>query len=233
VIRILVVDDHALVRRGLIEILQGLPDGAHFGEAGTAAEGITLGLGEHWDVVLLDLGLPDRHGLDVLRELSAGRPSLPVLVLTMFPEDQLALRMLELGAAGYLTKESAPEELLRAIDRVVAGHKYLSPAMEQVVADRIGQPPPVPHEQLSDRELEVLRLLAVGRPITAISRQLGLSPKTVTTYRARLLHKLRMQSNAELTFYATQHGLVSPAALRPTSSRTNAEKRNKIDRTLS
>jgi DNA-binding NarL/FixJ family response regulator len=105
--------------------------------------------------------------------------------------------------------------------------------MEQVVADRIGQPPPVPHEQLSDRELEVLRLLAVGRPITAISRQLGLSPKTVTTYRARLLHKLRMQSNAELTFYATQHGLVSPAALRPTSSRTNAEKRNKIDRTLS
>src|SRR6266566_3156229 len=141
--RILVVDDHALVRRGLIQILQGLPDGVQFGEAGTAAEAMTLASNERWDVVLLDLGLPDRHGL--------------------------------------------------------------------------GGPPPAPHEQLSDRELEVWRLLAAGRPITAISRQLGLSPKTVTTYRARLLHKLRMRSNAELTFYATQHGLVSAAALRSMS----------------
>jgi DNA-binding NarL/FixJ family response regulator len=216
-IRILVVDDHALVRRGLIEILQRLPEGVQFGEAGTATEAIALALGERWDVVLLDLGLPDRHGLEVLRELRAARPPLPVLILTMFPEDQLALRVLEIGAAGYLTKESAPEELLRAVERVMAGHKYLSPAMEQAVADGLGGPPPAPHEQLSERELEVLRLLAAGRPITAISRQLGLSPKTVTTYRARLLHKLRMKSNAELTFYATQHGLVSPAALRSTS----------------
>ena len=217
VTRILVVDDHALVRRGLIEILEGLPEGAQFGEAGTAADALALALGERWDVVLLDLGLPDRHGLDVLHELHAARPRLPVLILTMFPEDQLALRMLEMGASGYLTKESAPEELLRAVERLMAGHKYLSPAMAQVVADGLGGPAPAPHEQLSDRELEVLRLLAAGRPITAISRQLGLSPKTVTTYRSRLLHKLRMKSNAELTFYATQHGLVSPAALRASS----------------
>ena len=215
--RILVVDDHALVRRGLIELLQSLPVGAEFGEAGTGADALTMALSESWDVVLLDLALPDRHGLDVLRELRAAKPKLPVLILTMFPEDQLALRVLEIGAAGYLTKESAPEELLLAIERVVGGHKYLSPAMSQAVADGLGGPPPAPHEQLSDRELEVLRLLAAGRPITAISRQLGLSPKTVTTYRARLLHKLRMKSNAELTFYATQHGLVSPAALRATS----------------
>ena len=215
--RILVVDDHALVRRGLIELLQSLPVGAEFGEAGTGADALTMALSESWDVVLLDLALPDRHGLDVLRELHAAKPKLPVLILTMFPEDQLALRVLEIGAAGYLTKESAPEELLLAIERVVAGHKYLSPAMSQAIADGLGGPPPAPHEQLSDRELEVLRLLAAGRPITAISRQLGLSPKTVTTYRARLLHKLRMKSNAELTFYATQHGLVSPAALRATS----------------
>ena len=215
--RILVVDDHALVRRGLIELLQSLPVGAEFGEAGTGADALTMALSESWDVVLLDLALPDRHGLDVLRELRAAKPKLPVLILTMFPEDQLALRVLEIGAAGYLTKESAPEELVLAIERVVAGHKYLSPAMSQAVADGLGGPPPAPHEQLSDRELEVLRLLAAGRPITAISRQLGLSPKTVTTYRARLLHKLRMKSNAELTFYATQHGLVSPAALRATS----------------
>lgn len=215
--RILVVDDHALVRRGLIEILEGLPQGAQFGEAGTAADALSLALGERWDVVLLDLGLPDRHGLDVLHELHAARPNLPILILTMFPEDQLALRLLEMGASGYLTKESAPEELLRAVGRLMGGHKYLSPAMAQVVADRLGGPTPAPHEQLSDRELEVLRLLAAGRPITAISRQLGLSPKTVTTYRSRLLHKLRMKSNAELTFYATQHGLVSPAALRSSS----------------
>lgn len=215
--RILVIDDHALVRRGLIELLQRLPDGVEFGEAGTAEAGLALARGAKWDVVLLDLGLPDRHGLDVLRELHAARPEVPVLILTMFPEDQLALRVLEIGAAGYLTKESAPEELLRALERVMAGHKYLSPAMAQAVADGLGGPPPPPHEQLSDRELEVLRLLAAGRPITSISKQLGLSPKTVTTYRARLLHKLRMKSNAELTFYATQHGLVSPAALRATS----------------
>lgn len=215
--RILVVDDHVLVRRGLIEILQGLPDGVQFGEAGTAAEALALALGEPWDVVLLDLALPDRHGLDVLRELHAARPQMPVLILTMFPEDQLALRLLEIGAAGYLTKESAPEELLRALKRVMGGHKYLSPVMAQAVADGLGGAAPAPHEQLSDRELEVLRLLAAGRPITAISRQLGLSPKTVTTYRARLLHKLDMKSNAELTFYATQHGLISPAALRSTS----------------
>lgn len=215
--RVLVVDDHQLVRRGLIGILRGLP-GTQFGEAGNAADALTLALGQPWDVVLLDLGLPDRHGLDVLRELHQVRPQLPILILTMFPEDQLALRLLEIGAAGYLTKESAPEELLRAIERVMAGHKYLSPAMAQAVADGLGgtSTTAAPHEQLSDRELEVLRLLAAGRPITAISRQLGLSPKTVTTYRSRLLHKLRMKSNAELTFYATQHGLVSPAALRAT-----------------
>lgn len=216
-IRILVVDDHALVRRGLIQLLRGLPEPVQFGEAGTAREGLALARDEAWDVVLLDLGLPDRHGLDVLRELHATRPALPVLILTMFPEDQLALRLLEIGAAGYLTKESAPEELIRALERVMTGHKYLSPAMAQAVADGLGGPPPAPHEQLSDRELEVLRLLAAGRPITAISRQLGLSPKTITTYRARLLHKLRMKSNAELTFYATQHGLVPPSALRASS----------------
>jgi len=175
--RILVVDDHALVRRGLIEILQALPGGVQFGEAGTAAEAIGLGLDGRWDVVLLDLALPDRHGLDVLRELHAARPQLPVLVLTMFPEDQLALRMLEIGAAGYLTKESAPEELIRAVEQLMTGHKYLSPAMAQAVADGMGRTAPAPHEQLSDRELEVLRLLAAGRHITAISRHLGCRPR--------------------------------------------------------
>jgi DNA-binding NarL/FixJ family response regulator len=213
VIRILVVDDHALVRRGLIEILQRLPDVARFGEAGTAADALALA-SEAWDLVLLDLGLPDRHGLEVLRDLRARQPELPVLILTMFPEDQLALRLLEAGAAGYLTKESAPEELLRAVGHVMAGHKYLSPAMAQTLADGIGGASSSVHQQLSDRELEVLRLLAAGRAIKDISRQLGLSPKTVTTYRSRLLHKLGMTTNAELTFYATQHGLVSPAALR-------------------
>src|SRR5207247_6296359 len=119
------------------------------GEGGTAAQAMTLAPNERWDVVLLDLGLPDRHGLEVLRELHAARPQLPVLILTMFPEDQLALRMLEMGASGYLTKESAPEELLRALERVMAGHKYLRPAMAQAVADGLGRPPPAPPAPLS------------------------------------------------------------------------------------
>lgn len=214
-IRILVVDDHALVRRGLIEILQGLPEAGRFGEAGSAADALALADREPWDIVLLDLALPDASGLDVLRRLRALRPALPVLILTMFPEDQLAVRLLEAGAAGYLTKESAPEELLRAIRRVLGGHKYLSPAMAQALADGLGGGAPAPpHRQLSARELEVLRLLASGWPIKEIGLQLGLSAKTVTTYRSRLLRKLAMTTNAELTYYATQHGLVSPAALR-------------------
>lgn len=214
-IRILVVDDHALVRRGVIELLQGLPEAGRFGEAGSAADALALAEREPWDIVLLDLGLPDASGLDVLRRLRAAHPALPVLILTMFPEDQLAVRLLEAGAAGYLTKESAPEELLRAIRRVLEGHKYLSPTMTQALADGLGGATPAPPQrQLSARELEVLRLLASGWPIKEIGLHLGLSAKTVTTYRSRLLHKLGMTTNAELTYYATQHGLVSPAALR-------------------
>src|SRR3989441_6555118 len=151
-IRTLVVEAHARARRGRSQIVKGLPGGGGLGEAGTAAEAMSLASGERWDVVLLDLGLPDRHGLEVLRELHATRPQLPVLILTMFPEDQLALWMLELGASGYLTKESAPEELLRALERVMAGHKYLSPAMAQAVADGLGGAPPPPHQQLSHPE---------------------------------------------------------------------------------
>jgi DNA-binding NarL/FixJ family response regulator len=207
VIRILVVDDHALVRRGLIELLQSLPDGVDFGEAGTAADAISLASAERWDVILLDLGLPDRHGLEVLRELHSTRPQLPILILTMFPEDQLALRLLEMGAAGYLTKESAPEELLRALERVMAGHKYLSPAMAQAVADGIGGQPPAPHEQLSDRELEVLRLLAAGQTNHEIAQTLYLSVRTVERHVANIYGKIGARGRANATAYALAHGL--------------------------
>ena len=207
--RILVVDDHALVRRGLIEILRRLPEPVDFGEAGTGDEALALAKAAAWDIVLLDLGLPDRHGLEVLRALRERRAELPVLILTMFPEDQLAVRLLEAGAAGYLTKESAPEELLRAIQRVLQGHKYLSPAMAQTLADRLGAGEPPSRPPLSERELEVLRLLAAGRAIKDISHQLGLSPKTISTYRARLLRKMNMSTNAELTYYAARHGLLA------------------------
>src|SRR5437667_10888471 len=132
---------------------------------------MTLAFGERWDVVLLDQGLPDCHELEVLRELHTARPQLPVLILTMFPEDQLALRMLEMGASGYLTKESAPEELLRALERVMAGHKYLSPAMAQAVADGLGGPPPLPHEQRADRRPQGLRPPAVCRSLPATTPQ--------------------------------------------------------------
>src|SRR3989441_2752672 len=178
-IRTLVVDAQALVRRGLTKILRDLREGVEFGEAGTAAEAMSLASGERWDVVLLDLGLPDRHGLEVLRELHATRPQLPVLILTMFPEDQLALRMLELGASGYLTKESAPEELLRALERVMAGHKYLSPAMAQAVADGLGGPPPPPPGPLSDPGLGVPRPVAPRPAPTANTRPLRPFPQTL------------------------------------------------------
>jgi two-component system, NarL family, invasion response regulator UvrY len=215
-VRILVADDHAIVRKGLIQLLQRQPDFGPFGEAATAAEALAMARDQAWDLLVLDLGLPDGSGIDVLRELHRAKPRLPVLVLTMHPEDQLAVRTLRAGAAGYLTKESAPEELVRALRHILGGHKYLSPTMTQALADTIGSAGEMlPHETLSTREFEVMRLIAAGKPVKEISHRLKLSPKTVTTYRARVLRKMGMRTNAELTYYATQQGLVSAAMLRP------------------
>lgn len=213
-IRILVADDHALVREGLIQLLARQRDFGPFGEAGTAADTLALAAREPWDIVLLDLALPDASGLEVLQRLRELRPSLRVLIVSMYPEDQLGERLLAAGASGYLTKEAAPEELVRAIRRVLRGQKYLSPTLEAQVAARGGSGTGTLHERLSSREFEVMILLAAGRPIHVIARALGVSPKTVTTYRTRVLGKMRMTTNAELTFYAVQQRLIADSAFR-------------------
>jgi len=213
-IRILVADDHAMVRKGLIQLLERQPDMGEFGEAATAREALERVRSAEWHIVVLDIALPDRSGLDVLRDIRELRPQLPVLLLTMYPEDQLALQALRAGATGYLTKDAAPEELVKAIRWILAGHKYLSPTMAQMLADGLGRAEGLPHERLSEREYQVMRRLASGASITQIAADLGVSAKSVTTYRSRLLTKMSMETNAELTAYALQHGLVTEGNLR-------------------
>ena len=164
---------------------------------------------EHWDVVILDLTMPGRSGLEVLKEIKHAHPLLPVLILSMHPEDQFAVRLLKAGAAGYMTKESAPEELVGAVKKAVAGGRYVSPALaEKMASFLINDTNVAPHENLSDREFLILRLIASGKSVSIIARELSLSVKTVSTYRSRVLEKLSLSNNAELLHYAFQNHLV-------------------------
>lgn len=181
-----------------------------FGEARNAHEALTRAAKEKWDVMILDITMPGRSGLEVLREIKRLRPKLPVLVLSMHPEDQFAVRLLKAGAAGYLTKESAGDELVGAIEKVVAGGRYISPALAERMASYLDidvQKPP--HERLSDREFLILRMIGSGRTVSQIAKELSLSVKTISTYRARLLEKMDMKTNAEVTHYAIQNQLVN------------------------
>lgn len=208
-IKILVADDHPVVRRGLREMLAEEPDMAVLGEARNGQETLELARAMEWGVVLLDITMPGRSGLEVLKELKQERPKLPVLVLSMHPEEQFAVRVLRAGGAGYLTKETAPAELARAIRKVVAGGKYVSPSLAERLAFELDpQPERAPHEGLSDREYQVLRLIASGKTVSQIAAQLSLSVKTISTYRGRILEKMRMKTNAELTHYAVRNRLV-------------------------
>ncbi|MGH7996243.1 MAG: response regulator [Opitutaceae bacterium] len=207
--KILVADDHAVVRQGLMQILAAEFKRASFGEAANAQQTLEHVWKEDWDVVVLDLSMPGRSGLEVLKEIKQSRPSLPVVMLSMHPEDQFAVRLLKAGAAGYMTKESAPEELVGAVRKAMAGGRYVSPALAEKMAGYLvngGERPP--HEGLSDREFLVLRLLASGKPVSAIARELSLSVKTISTYRSRLLQKMGMSNNAELIHYALRNRLV-------------------------
>jgi DNA-binding NarL/FixJ family response regulator len=207
--KILITDDHAVVRQGLKQILLEEFTRAEFGEATNAQEAIDRVWKENWDVVVLDITMPGRSGLDVLKEIKKSRPKLPVLVLSMHPEDQFAVRILKIGAAGYMTKESAPNELVGAVKKVIAGGRYVSPSLAEKMASYLAvdvQTPP--HERLSDREFLVLRLIASGKTPTAIAKELALSVKTISTYRMRILEKMSMSNNAELTHYAIQNQLV-------------------------
>jgi len=207
--KILLTDDHAVVRHGLKQILADEFKKATFGEARNAQEALNRIWKENWDVVVLDITMPGRSGLEVLREIKKSKPKLPVLVLSMHPEGQFAVRVLKRGASGYMTKESAPAELVGAIKKVLAGGRYVSPALAEKLATYVSSDAPkTPQEKLSDREFQVLRLIASGKIVSEIAEEHSLSVKTISTYRARILEKMEMKNNAELMHYAMQHQLV-------------------------
>jgi len=208
-IRVLIADDHAVVRQGLKQILGDTPEMVVAGEATTGQEVLDKVRAEAWDVVILDISMPDHSGLDILKQLRSERPKLPVLVLSMHSEDQYAMRVLKAGASGYLTKDSAPDELVKAVRKVVRGGRYVSAFLAEKLAFEIGTDSNrLPHETLSDREFQVLRGIAAGKSVTEIAAELYLSPKTVSTYRARLLQKMNLTTNAELIHYAFQNHLI-------------------------
>jgi two-component system invasion response regulator UvrY len=208
-IRALIADDHAVVRQGLIQILGNIPEITVAGEAISGQEVLDKVRAEAWDVVILDISMPDCSGLDILKQLKSERPKLPVLVLSMHSEDQYAVRALKAGASGYLTKDSAPDELVKAIRKVVSGGRYVGSCLAERLAFEIGaDSSKLPHETLSDREFQVLRLIASGKSVTEVAAELYLSSKTVSTYRVRLLKKMNLKTNAELMHYAMQNHLV-------------------------
>jgi DNA-binding NarL/FixJ family response regulator len=207
--RILIVDDHAVVRDGLKKILEERPVAVTFGEASTAPEALRLVRTGNWDVVVLDLSLGDKSGLEVLKELKQLRPRLPVLILSMHSEEQYARRAFKAGATGYITKDSSRAELVKAIDKVIKGGVYISHALaERLVVDLGNTLGRDPHEALSDREFEVMRWIASGKTVGEIAEMLNLSDKTISTYRTRILEKMGMKTNAELIHYAIQNKLV-------------------------
>ena len=207
--RIMIVDDHAVVRRGLISLLSDEFPGAVFGEASDTTQALTHLRQSHWDVALLDITLPGKSGLDLLKELKAEWPRLPVLVLSGHPEDQCAVRVLKAGAGGYMTKESAPEELAKAIRKVLAGGQYVSATLAEMLAVGVKKDSTrAPHETLSDREYEVMSHIAAGKTVTEIAQELSLSAKTISTYRTRVLEKLGVKNSAKIVQYAVRNGLV-------------------------
>ena len=212
-IRVLVADDRPVVRTGLREILVRRGDITMLGEAGTSAEVRQLVAQKPWDVVVLDLSLPDLSGLELVKELKRARPRLPILILGVYPEEEFAVRAIRAGAAGYISKGATPEELVRAVLRLAQGGRYVSPAAAEELIVALGndnESDHAPHERLSDREYQVLCLLGSGKSVGEIARELGRSVKTVSTYRARILDKMGMRGNAQLVHYVLQRRLTEP-----------------------
>ena len=208
-IKVLIADDHAVVRRGLRQILAETPDILVAGEASTVQEVRELVRDQRWDVVVLDITMPGGSGLDLLTELRRLSSGPRVLVLTVYPEAQYAVRAIRAGAAGFLTKESAPEQLIAAVRKVAAGGRYVSNELAETLASLVaGEAQGAPHELLSDREFEVFKMLAAGRTVSQVAHELSLSVKTVSTHRTRILKKMEMRTNAELTQYGVRTRLV-------------------------
>lgn len=207
--KILLVDDHEVVRSGVKRALDRQPEAVSFGEAGTGAEALRLVREQDWDVVVLDISLGGRSGLEILKEIKQMRPRLPVLILSMHSEEDFARRALKTGASGYVAKDSPRAELVQAIVKVMSGGTYISAAMaEKLIFDIVAGSENPPHEALSDREFEVMRLIASGKTLSEIASALSLSESTINTYRARVLEKMEMKTNAELTYYAIKNRLV-------------------------
>jgi DNA-binding NarL/FixJ family response regulator len=207
-LRVVVVDDHAVVREGLKRIISESQNMTVSAEASGGNEAVEVVKKTPCDAVVLDITMPDKNGLEVLKEIHEFNPRLPVLVLSMHGEDQYAVRTLRAGAAGYLTKETAPMKLVEAIRKVVRGGKYVSPSLAEKLVFDLDKESKQPHELLSDREYQVLCMIASGKTVSGIATELVLSVKTVSTYRSRILEKLDMANNAELTRYAIKSGLV-------------------------
>ncbi len=206
---ILIADDHAVVRRGLREILADSFSGAAFSEAGNGEDALGVLGKQATNLLVLDINMPGRSGLDVLKDVKRMYPRLPVIILSVQPEDQYAVRCLRAGAAAYINKDSAPEELAQAAQKVLGGGRYVGPGLAEKLVTILGQPVDRPrHELLSDRELEVMLLIAAGISLTEIGNRLHVSAKTVSSYRARVMEKMQMRSNAELTRYAVGNGLI-------------------------
>lgn len=208
-LKVLIADDHPVVREGLKQIVTETQDMVVAGEANNGQEVLNKIREGDYDVIVLDITMPGRNGMDVLRQLRSERPRLPVLMLSIHPEEQYALRALRAGASGYLTKESAPDELLVAIRKVSWGGKYISSSLAEKLAFKleVGREQ-APHETLSDREYQVMCRIASGKTVMEIAQELSLSEKTISTYRSRILEKMEMKNNAELTYYAIKNGLV-------------------------
>jgi DNA-binding NarL/FixJ family response regulator len=208
-IRVFIADDHAIVREGLKQILAEERDISVVGEAETGLDAIKLFRKSRCNVLLLDISLPDRNGIEVLKQIKDDKPELAVLMLSMHREDQYAIRSLKGGASGYLTKQSAPRELVGAIRQVAAGQRYVSAQLAQVLAAQIGEDhDKPPHEGLSDREYQTLMMIASGKTVSEIARDLSLSVKTISEYRSRLLAKMNLRTSAELTHYAIRNQLI-------------------------
>ena len=207
--RVLIADDHEIVRCGLRDILTTRLGKVAVSEAKDAGEAIHLLIQKAWDLVLLDINMPGRSGLEVLEQARRLRPQTPVLMLTSYPEEQFAIRSFKLGAAGYITKQSVSDELITAVKRVLAGGKYVTASLAERLASCIGETSEQsPHEALSHRELQVLRLIAVGKSMKDVAEELALSEKTVATYRTRIAEKIGLKTNVEIARYALKQGLV-------------------------
>jgi len=208
-IRVLIADDHAIVRKGLVQIASESREIEMRGEASEYSSLMKLMKENPCDVLLLDISMPGKNGIDVLKIVREQYPKTQVLILSMYPEDQYAIRALKAGAAGYLTKDSAPERLVEAILSVSRGKKYITAKVAEMLATHlVTDTEGAPHESLSDREFQTMRLIASGKQLSQIADELALSPKTVSVYRARVLEKMQLKNNAEITHYAIKHGLV-------------------------